>query len=196
MWAPDATSLTPATGRLDISRFPATRLPQLQEALTYLQQSATMRAVLSRLAASGNVVFVTYHPAHTKFLFHNPANLRVQWNPCLGLRDVTGYLSPALLLGHELGHAQFTPGERCAMHACERPQGFQHEAYGVEEACVIATVEQPAARELNAARQRNGLAALETANRCQHQLGRLVDVSGPLSSPSLLGAPNPVASCC
>jgi hypothetical protein len=190
MQATNAIGLKPATGRLDVSRFPASGLPQLLEALTYLRQSATMRSVLRRLIASGNIVFVTYHPAHTKFLFHNPGNLRIQWNPFLGLQDVTGYLSPSLLLGHELGHAQFTPGERCAMHACERPQGFQNEAFGVEEACVIATVEQPAARELNAARRRMGLAPLETANRCQHQLGRLIDVSGPL------GAPTPAMSCC
>lgn len=185
MRATNAISRTPASGRFDVSRFPASRLPQLQQALRYLQQSATMRSVLRRLSASGNIVFVTYHPAHTKFLLHNPGNLRIQWHPCLGLQDVTGYLSPAMLLGHELGHAQFTPGERCAMHACERPQGFQHEAYGVEEACVIATVEQPAAHELNAARRRTGLLPLETANRSQHQLGHLVDVSGPLVSPSL-----------
>ncbi len=178
-----AIRLTSAPGRLDVSRFPASRLPQLLDALAYLQHSTTMRSVLRRLSASGNIVFVTYHPAHTKFLFHNPGNLRIQWNPCLGLQDVTGDLSPAMLLGHELGHAQFTASERCAMHGCERPQGFQHEAYGVEEARVIATVEQPAARELNAARSRLGLPPLETANRNQHQLGRLVEVSGPLVSP-------------
>ena len=190
MQATNVITRSTATGRLDISRFPANRMPQLQEALTYLHHSASMRSVLRRLAASGNIVFITYHPAHTKFLFHNTGNLRIQWNPCLGLRDVTGYLSPAMLLGHELGHAQFTSSERCAMHACERPQGFQNEAFGVEEACVIATVEQPAARELNAARPRMGLAPLETANRCQHQLGRLIDVPGPL------GVPVPATSCC
>ena len=190
MQVTNAISLATATGHLDVSRFPASRLPQLLDALTYLQKSTTMRSVLRRLSDSGNIVFVTYHPAHTKFLFHNPGNLRIQWNPYLGLQDVTGYLSPAMLLGHELGHAQFTSSERCAMHACERPQGFQNEAFGVEEACVIATVEQPAARELNAARARLGLPPLETAKRCQHQLGRLIDVSGPL------GAPAPATSCC
>ncbi|MDO9382000.1 MAG: hypothetical protein Q7T86_03970 [Hyphomicrobiaceae bacterium] len=188
MRSTNAIRQQPPTGRVDVSRFPASRLPELLQALAYLQQSATMCSVLRRLHASGNIVFVTYHPAHTKFLFHNPGNLRIQWNPSLGLQDVTGYLSPAMLLGHELGHAQFTPGERCAMLGCERPQSFQHEAYGVEEACVIATVEQPAARELNAARRHVGLTPLETANRSQHQLGRLIDVSGPLVSPAHLTA--------
>lgn len=168
-------------GGVDVLRFPARWQHHLHEALNYLAPSATMQYVLRRLRHSGNVVFIQYHPAHTKFLHRNPANLRIQWNPCLGLRDATGWLSPALLLAHELGHAQFTAEERYAMQACERPQGFCHELYGVEEACVIATVEQPIAAELNAIRLRAGLTPLETAQRCQHELGRLVDVAGPLA---------------
>lgn len=173
-------------GRIDVSRFPADRMPQLAQAIGYLRQSRTLRAVVRRLRAGGSTVFIEFHPAHTKFLFRNLANLRIQWNPHLGLLDATGYLTPALLLGHELGHAQFTAQERCAMLARERPQGFQHEAYGVEEALVIARVEQPAVLQLNAARARAGLVPLETAARVQHQLGRMVEVPGPLSPASAL----------
>lgn len=170
------------SGGLDVSRFAPRHARALDEALAYLGQSDTFHRLLSRLAASGNIVFVEYHPAHTKFLFHNPRNLRIQWNPCLALHDATGSLTPALLLAHELGHAQFTADERAAMLRRDRPQGFQCEAYGVEEAAVIATVEQPIAAELNAARSRAGLTPLETACRCQHQLGRMIEVAGPLAS--------------
>jgi hypothetical protein len=182
MQANELARCAQAAGRIDVSRFPACRMPQLALALRYLGQSPVMRTAVRRLHVAGNIVFIEYHPAHTKFLFRNPGNLRIQWNPCLGLRDVTGYLTPALLLGHELGHAQFTAQERCAMLECERPQGFQQEVYGVEEAHVIAAIEQPAVVQLNAARIRSGLGLLETATRVQHQLGRLVEVSGPLSS--------------
>lgn len=169
-----------AQGRLDCSRFPAAHRAHLAEALAYLTQAPTMHALLKRLAASGQTVYLEYHAAHTKMLHHNPANLRIQWNPQLGLSDVTGWLSPALLLAHELGHAQFTAAERAAMLACDRPQGFTCEVHGVEEACVIATVERPVADELNAARRRAGLIPLETAQRCQRQLGRLIEVAGPV----------------
>lgn len=67
------------------------------------------------------------------------------------------------------------------MRECARPQGFEVEAYGVEEAIVIAEVEHPATAELNAARVCRGQSALETAERYQHQLGRFVEVFGPLS---------------
>jgi hypothetical protein len=169
-------------GRLDLSRFPAAHGAALADALAYLVQSPTLRAVLRRLAGGGHVVYLEYHAAHTKMLHHNAANLRIQWNPHLGLIDATGWLSPALLLAHELGHAQFTIAERAAMLACTRPQGFANEPYGVEEACVIATVEQPVAAEVNAARRRAGLVPLETAERCQRQFGRLIEVAGPLSA--------------
>ena len=170
-------------GRIDVSRFPLSRAQHLSEALAYLWQAQTLRATVRKLCNAGNTVFIEYHPAHTKFLFRNPANLRVQWNPCLGLQDATGYLTPALLLGHELGHAQFTADERYAMLGCDRPQGFQAEAFGVEEARVIATVEAPLVAELNAARRAAGLSPLETASRAQHQLGRMVGVAGPLDVP-------------
>lgn len=181
MHAVEPIAHAPDSGRIDVSRFPASRLPQLMLAMRYLWTSATLRTAARRLRASGNIVFIEFHVAHTKYLFHNPANLRIQWNPCLGLQDATGYLTPALLLGHELGHAQFTAHERCAMLACERPQGFQHEVYGVEEERVISSVEQPAVLDLNAARAAAGLVPLETAARAQHQLGRIVEVAGPLS---------------
>jgi len=166
-------------GRLDLSRFPAAHSATLADALAYLVQSRTLLSVLRRLASTGRPVYLEYHAAHTKMLHHNPANLRIQWNPHLGLADTTGWLSPALLLAHELGHAQFTADERAAMLASERPQGFIGEAYGVEEACVVATVERPIACELNAARRRQGLQPLETAARYQRQLGRLIEVAGP-----------------
>lgn len=166
---------------IDLSRFPQNRVAELAAAFDYLTQAATLRAVLARIAASGRIVFVEYHRAHTKYLQHNPRNLRIQWNPQLGLRDCTGWITPALLLAHELGHAQFDEPERRAMLACERPQGFACERFGVEEARVIATVERPAAAELNAARRRRDLPPLETALRHQHQMGHMVDVAGPLS---------------
>lgn len=167
-------------GRLDLSRFPAAHGEALAQALAYLVQSPTLRSVLRRLATGGRPVYLEYHAAHTKMLHHNPANLRIQWNPHLGLADATGWLSPALLLAHELGHAQFTAEDRATMLAQDRPQGFTGETYGVEEACVIATVERPVARELNAARRLAGLQPLETAERCQRQLGRLTEVAGPM----------------
>jgi hypothetical protein len=172
----------PGHGRLDVSRFPASRQGELTMALCYLVQSPTLRTVVRRIAESGNVVFLEYHAAHTKMLHHNPANLRIQWNPRLGLKDVSGWMSPALLLAHELAHAQFTPRERSAMLACDRPQGFDCEAHGVEEALIISEVEHPAARELNAARVLAGLLPLESATRTQRQLGRLIEVASPLST--------------
>lgn len=181
-------SVAAVAGHIDTTRFPAHLSDELARALQYLQQSLTLRAVLRRLAASGNVVFIEYHCAHTKFLHRNGANLRIQWNPRLGLRDVTGWLSPAILLGHEFGHAQFTAAERASMFREDRPQGFQCEAFGVEEAHVIAHVERPACLELNAARRRAGLPALETAQRCQHQLGHLIEVSEPLSASPWIAA--------
>lgn len=178
---PRSAFLCGVHGGLDTGRFPERQLPALDQALRYLMWSPTLRSILMRLAQTGRTVFLEYHTAHTKFLEHNSKNLRIQWNPNLGLRDATGWLTPALLLGHELGHAQFTNDERSAMRICERPQGFECEAYGVEEASVIAHVERPAAAELNAARQRRHLPPLETAQRHQHQLGKFVDVAGPVS---------------
>jgi hypothetical protein len=169
-------------GGIDVSRFPARHAMALAEAMAYLMRSPTARRVVARIAARHQRIYLEWHPAHTKFLQHNPANLRVQWNPGLGLRDATGWLTPAVLLMHELGHAQFTAAERRAMANMERPQGFTSERHGVEEARVIATVEHAVARELNAALQRQGLPPLETARRCQRQLGRLVEVSGPLAA--------------
>lgn len=181
--APDSLEPSPARRKsaLDLSRFPAHALPDLHRALAYLSLSTVMRAILDRIARSDRRVFVEYHPAHTKYLHHNPANLRVQWNPRLGLHDVTGWLSPALLLGHELGHAQLTCADRCVMLAAERPCGFAGERYGTEEAWVIANVERPAVAELNAARIAAGLVPLESADRCQHALGRMTEVPDALS---------------
>ena len=149
-------------GSIDVSRFPERHLPALREALAYLQHAPTLWRVFGRIRAARQSIFIEFHPAHTKFLHHNPVNLRIQWNPFLGLRDITGWLTPALLLGHELGHAQFTSAQRCAMLAQDRPRGFQNERFGVEEALVMSTVERPAAcRAQCGPRPRSSVAAGE-----------------------------------
>lgn len=168
-------------GSVNVSRFPAHLHGRLDEALSYLKQSPTFLACMAQVNARGITIFLEHHQAHTRLYHRDPQNLRIEWAPNLGLADMTGYLTPAVLLAHEFAHARYTPEQRETMLAQPRPSGFDCAEYGVEEACVIREVEGPVCAELNEARKDQGLEPLETATRFQYRIGRLIEVAGPVA---------------
>lgn len=136
---------------------------------------------MAQVDATGAKVFLEYHPAQTRYYHIDPKNLRIEWSPFLGLADITGYLTPAVLLAHEFAHARFSSIDRDEMLRAPRPRGFECAQYGVEEARVIKEVEVPVCKELNESRTAEGLIPLETATRFQYRIGRLIEVSGPVA---------------
>jgi RHS repeat-associated protein len=136
------------------------------DAIRYLSRDPGMAQIIKKLADSDTVYKITTNSGGQDVDFFGDVN----WDPHGGSKcvDAEGAaMSPALLLGHELGHVShgWYPRFRDGLH-------FTYDAYdNLEEQKTIEQIENPAARTLG-----EGI-------RTDHR-GKIVHVQSPRTVPS------------
>jgi len=147
------------TGRKIALRGSSLNTAQYAAAVAYLSADKGMAAIVRRLEASRTTYVIRFDlQAESSF---DPITRTLTWNPGMALATVDdgsptgGFLSPAMNLGHELGHADNWDQSPAGYTARKLIGSKQWKYDDLEERKVIKEVEQPAAEKLGEGRRDN-----------------------------------------
>jgi RHS repeat-associated protein len=142
---------------------PVNNKREYRAAIRYLRRSGIARDVIRTLKRSETIFYVGDDGTRSA-RFDSRTNV-INWSPLKGIETTDGgYQSPALLLLHELGHAEL----ELTSEAYRESKNDSDDQYGNKgDKMVIETIESPAADELNKANEEDGIDTRE-AKREDH----------------------------